>query len=268
MNYRIGLSLDISSVGWAVIELNKENNPIKIVDFGVRLFDTSENAKDGISMTKIRTLKRTNRRRIRRRKHRIERTKLLLEKYNLITKQELENLYATNSHNVYELRLQALDNKLTNTELCLVLLAMVKKRGYKSNVKIAEEFQSEDGKVLLAAKKNQFLMENAEYKTVAEMYLKDEKFQNVLPDGRVINKIRNATKSYSNIVFRDLILEEIQLILQAQSIYNPLITPEFIKDYIEIFSSQRAFSEGPGKPSKYYGNITEKMLRILQFRAK
>ena len=68
MNYRIGLSLDISSVGWAVIELNKENNPIKIVDFGVRLFDTSENAKDGISMTKIRTLKRTNRRRIRRRK--------------------------------------------------------------------------------------------------------------------------------------------------------------------------------------------------------
>lgn len=268
MNYKIGLSLGISSVGWAVIEQDKQNNPINIVSFGVRSFDIAENPKDGVSPAKIRTEKRTIRRRLRRRKHRIERTKLLLEKYNIFTRNEVENLYANNNHNIYELRVKAIETEITNIELAKVLLAMVKKRGYKSSVKIAEEFQSEDGKVLLAAKKNQCLLENANYRTVGEMYLKDDKFKIHLPNGDTISKIRNTTKSYATVVFREELLNEVQLILDKQKSYNSLITNEFINEYITIFTSQREFDEGPALSSKYSGNIIKKMLRILQFRKK
>ena len=268
MNYRIGLSLGISSIGWAVIEQDDQKNPINIIDFGVRFFDIVENPKDGISLAKIRTEKRTIRRRLRRRKHRIERVKSLLEKHKILTRSELDNLYDNNKLSIYELRIKALDNKITNNELARVLLAMVKKRGYKSNVKISEDFQSEDGKVLIAAKKNQLLLENSNYRTVADMYLKDDKFKIYLPDNRTINKIRNTTKSYSTVVFREDLLNEVKLILEKQSKYNSLITPEFTSKYIDIYTSQRDFNEGPDVSSRYSGKIIEKMLRILQFRSR
>ena len=52
-------------------------------------------------MTKIRTLKRTNRRRIRRRKHRIERTKLLLEKYKVFLKPQGEIHFKTDDDDLF-----------------------------------------------------------------------------------------------------------------------------------------------------------------------
>ncbi len=36
--YRIGLDIGITSVGWAVLENNSSDEPVRIVDLGVRLF--------------------------------------------------------------------------------------------------------------------------------------------------------------------------------------------------------------------------------------
>ena len=38
MFYRLGLDLGVSSIGWAVIETDKDNNPIKIVNANSRIF--------------------------------------------------------------------------------------------------------------------------------------------------------------------------------------------------------------------------------------
>ena len=38
MDYRIGLDIGIASVGWAVLQNNSDDEPVRIVDLGVRIF--------------------------------------------------------------------------------------------------------------------------------------------------------------------------------------------------------------------------------------
>ena len=180
MGYRIGLDIGITSVGWAAIEDDANGNPKRIIDLGSRIFEAAEKPKDGSPLAKDRRDARGLRRRLRRKKHRVERTKRLLERYNIITKKELEDLYENYrfQYNVYELRVMALDEKITNKDLARILISMVKKRGYKSNSKSEETASGSDaGKLLTATKENEELMKEKAYRTVAEMYLKDDKFK-------------------------------------------------------------------------------------------
>ena len=161
MGYRIGLDIGITSTGWSVIEDNEEGKPIRIIDLGSRIFDAAEKPKDGSPLAKDRRDARGIRRRQRRKKHRIERTKRLLENYNIISKKELEEMYQDYKFqfNIYELRVMALDEKITNKDLARVLLNFVKRRGYKSNSKSEESENKEAGKLLTATKENEKLME-------------------------------------------------------------------------------------------------------------
>lgn len=274
MGYRIGLDIGITSVGWSAIENNENGEPIRIIDLGSRIFDAAEHPKDGSPLAKPRRDARGLRRRLRRKKHRVERTKRLLEKYNIISKSEIENMYENYKfqYNVYELRVQGLEEKLTNKELARVLISLVKKRGYKSNSK-SEESNKEAGQLLTATRENEDLMRNNGYRSVAEMYLKDDKFKLRNKNGEYILdsngnkqiKIRNSTNDYKNTTLRKLLVEEINLILAKQKELNSLITDEFINAYLEIFESQRNFDDGPGEQSPYAGNQIEKMLGNCTF---
>lgn len=270
MNYRIGLDLGIASVGWAVIEDDINGNPIRIIDLGSRIFDAAEHPKDGSPLAQPRRDARGSRRRLRRRNHRILRTKRLLEKYNIISQKEIEDMYENYNFqfNVYELRVQALEEKLSNRELARVLINFVKRRGYKSNSKAEENSSSDAGKLLTATKENEELMKSKGYRTVAEMYIKDEKFRNFMPDGTQCIKIRNTTNDYKSTPLRKLLLEEIKLILNKQKEFNSYIIDDFIQEYIDIFTSQRNFDEGPGEPSPYAGNQIEKMLGKCTFETE
>ena len=274
MGYRIGLDIGITSVGWSVIEDDVNGEPIRIIDLGSRIFDAAENPKDGSALAKVRRDARGLRRRLRRRKHRIERTKRLLDKYNIVSKKELDDMYENYNfqYNVYELRVQGLDEKLTNKELARVLISFVKKRGYKSNSK-SEQANKEDGKLLIATKENAELMKQKSYRTVAEMYLKDDKFKLKDKNGDYILdskgnkqvKIKNSTDDYKSTILRSLIEDEIKQILNKQKELNSSITEDFIKEYLEIFESQRNFDDGPGGESPYGGNQIEKMLGNCTF---
>ena len=83
-NYRIGLDIGIASVGWAVLENNSKDEPVHIMDFGVRIFDTAEDPQTGDSLASPRRNARSMRRRLRRRRHRLDRIKQLLEREGLI----------------------------------------------------------------------------------------------------------------------------------------------------------------------------------------
>ena len=275
MGYRIGLDIGITSVGWSAIEDDENGKPIRIIDLGSRIFDAAENPKDGSALAKVRRDARGLRRRLRRRKHRVERTKRLLEKYNIITKKELKDMYDNYKfqYNVYELRVQGLDEKLTNRELARVLISFVKKRGYKSNSKSEEISNKEAGKLVTATKENEELMKEKSYRTVAEMYLKDDKFKLKDKNGDYILdsegkkqiKIKNSINDYKSTILRSLILEEIKQILNKQKELNSCVTDDFIKEYLEIFEGQRNFDEGPGGESPYGGNQIEKMLGNCTF---
>lgn len=277
MGYRIGLDIGITSVGWSVIEDDTKGNPIRIIDLGSRIFDAAEKPKDGSPLAKERRDARGLRRRLRRKKHRVERTKRLLERYDIISKKEIEEMYENSAHvkhlfNVYELRVLGIDKKLTSKELARVLISLVKKRGYKSNSK-AEESDGETGKLLTATRENEQLMKEKGYRSIAEMYLKDDKFKvkdkngDILLDknGEPLIKIKNSTGDYKNTTLRKLLVEEIKIILNKQKELNEKITDEFINEYLNIFEGQRNFDDGPGFPSKYGGNLIENMLGKCTF---
>ena len=44
-SYRLGLDLGTNSIGWAMLALNQENQPYKILDAGVRIFSDGRNPK-------------------------------------------------------------------------------------------------------------------------------------------------------------------------------------------------------------------------------
>lgn len=286
MKFRIGLDLGIASVGWAVIEDDAKGNPRRIIDLGSRIFDAAEKPKDGSPLAKARRDKRDLRRRLRRKQHRVKRTKALLERYNIMTVKEIEDMYENYKFQFspYELRVKALDEKLTNAELSRVLISLVKRRGYKSNSKSEENDNKEAGKLITATKENEKLMQEKGYRTLAEMYLKDEKFkvtnrpdynkikleysnQNNKLNKEIFLKIKNTTDDYKSTPLRKLVEEEIKIILNKQKGFNNKINDKFIEEYLKIFLSQRSFDEGPGAPSPYGGDQIEKMLGKCTFEA-
>lgn len=259
LDYRIGLDIGIASVGWAVLENNSKDEPIHIVDLGVRIFDTAEVPKTGASLAAPRREARTSRRRLRRRKHRLERIKWLLEQEEIINIEAFMKRYeSANLPDVYELRYKALEQKLENDELAQVLIHIAKHRGFRSTRK-AELKDKETGAVLSATEENKKRMEEKKYRTVGEMIYKDETFRTSCPwssKGYVLTP-RNTAGEYKHTILRDLLEEEVKIIFDCQRKYgNEKATESLEKKYLEIMLSQRSFDMGPGnqtngKPSPY-----------------
>ena len=62
-NYRLGLDLGTNSVGWAALALDQNNEPLKIIDSGVRIFSDGREPKTGEPLAIARRIARGMRRR-------------------------------------------------------------------------------------------------------------------------------------------------------------------------------------------------------------
>lgn len=256
MKYAIGLDIGIASVGYAVLALDHEENPWGIIRLGSRIFDVAENPKDGASLALPRREARSVRRRLRRHHHRLERIKNLLINTELITKDELLHLYDGNLSDVYELRVKALDYSVTNAELTRILLHLAQRRGFKSNRK-SDANDKEAGQLLEAVSANAKRMQENHYRTVGEMFYKDDLFSKYK---------RNKGGTYLTTVHRDMIAAEARTILEKQfALGNDICTQDFIDKYLSILLSQRQFDEGPGEPSPYAGNQIANMIGKCTF---
>lgn len=256
MKYAIGLDIGIASVGYAVLALDHEENPWGIIRLGSRIFDVAENPKDGASLALPRREARSVRRRLRRHHHRLERIKNLLINTELITKDELLHLYDGNLSDVYELRVKALDYSVTNAELTRILLHLAQRRGFKSNRK-SDANDKEAGQLLEAVSANAKRMQENHYRTVGEMFYKDDLFSKYK---------RNKGGTYLTTVHRDMIAAEAKAILEKQfDLGNDICTQDFIDKYLSILLSQRQFDEGPGEPSPYAGNQIANMIDKCTF---
>lgn len=212
-NYRIGLDIGIASVGWAVLENNCKDEPVHIMDLGVRIFDTAEDPQTGDSLASPRRNARTMRRRLRRRRHRLDRIKQLLEREGLIRIDEFMKRYeSADLSDVYQLRCEALDRKLSDEELAQVLIHIAKHRGFKSNRKAELKEDAEAGKVLNATKENRERMQAGNYRTIGEMIYCDEAFRTScdwVEKGYILTP-RNKADSYKHTVERALLVEEVK----------------------------------------------------------
>lgn len=201
----IGLDIGIASVGWAVLV------PDRIVALGVRCFDKAETADKGESLNLARRTARLMRRRLRRRAWRLTKLARLLKREGLIDddgilKQPPAKGFIT--PNLWQLRVEALDRRLTSEEWARVIYHLVKHRGFHWMSK-AEEKKADDDKEGGAVKKGlagtKKLMQEKNYRTAAEMALME------FPNAQ-----RNKRGDYSKALSRVLLADELALLFQRQ----------------------------------------------------
>ena len=215
--YSLGLDIGTSSIGWAVLDLDKE----RIHDLGVRIFERPEDPQNGDSLAKPRRDARSARRRLKRRRQRLNHLKQFFVDQNILTKDQVEEVlnYKSdfNKSDVYDLRAKALTQELSPEELLKVLYQIAKRRGFKSNRKVVEESDKEGGRVTSALKANEKFLADNNYTTVGEALNRDKKFASYK---------RNKRDDYTNSFARDDFLCELEAIIKTQRNYALKNVPE------------------------------------------
>ncbi|MCW3085998.1 MAG: cas9 [Bacteroidetes bacterium] len=133
----LGLDLGTNSIGWAVVEIDENGNPIRIIAMGSRIIPLNSDDRDqfqkGQSITKNqdRTKSRTQRKGYDRKQLKKNDLKKILEKYNIYPSEDLLKLP---SLDLWKLRSDAasMDNNISAEQLGRIFYMLNQKRGYKS----------------------------------------------------------------------------------------------------------------------------------------
>jgi len=212
MKYSLGLDIGTTSVGWAVIDLDKK----RIHDLGVRIFEGAEHPKTGDPLAKPRREARGTRRRLKRRRQRLNHLKQFFIDQNILTRQLVEDVLDPKSRynglDIYALRDKAFYKELSPEELLKVLYQISKRRGFKSNRKVIEETdkQGEGGAVTRALQANEAFLADKGYQTVGIAFNRDKVYA---------TRKRNGSGTYSNSFARADFLHELEAIIQHQKQY-------------------------------------------------
>ncbi len=256
MNYYLGLDVGIGSVGWAVLNLDKN----RIEDFGVRIFDSGEDLKNKERTSQQRRQHRGIRRLYRRRSHRKLRLKNYLELIGLTTKEKIEQYYESNDNNVIRIRYKGITEKLSPVEIASCLIHICNNRGYRDFYEInpddiedpkeKKEYEEEHAAINHINK----LMKKGNYRTPAEMICENSDF--TVPDS-MYRKYHNSSSSENHcLISRPMLEKEVDLILEQQALYYDCLKDETIKNIKAIIFSQRDFETGPGDENDKYRKFT------------
>jgi CRISPR-associated endonuclease Csn1 len=240
----LGLDIGIASLGWAVIDYDREDRTKnKIIKSGVRLFTQAEDPKTGESLSLPRRLARSARRTTKRKRKRIRAIKKLFITYLDLLKEDLfiskngedDTIYRAKNKSrvdVWQLRDEALKRVLSDVEFARVLTHIAKRRGYKSNRKVEESGDKEGKKVLSAIEENKKLL--SDYKTIGEAIYQITKENSVR---------RNKKGNYSFSVSRDMLEDEIKIVFEKQRMFgNEKAIKKFEEDYLAFFLEQKDFA--------------------------
>ena len=214
----LGLDLGTNSIGWALVkEAENENEKSSIVKLGVRVnpltVDEKTNFEKGrpLSTNADRTLKRGMRRNLQRYKQRRENLIKILIEFGIIQNDSvLTEIGKNTTYQTLSLRTKAAKEKIELEDFAKVLLAINKKRGYKSSRKAnnEEEGQAIDG---MAVAKKLYDNNITPGQYVLELLFKDKKY---IPD-----------------FYRSDLKDEFKRIWETQKQYYPnVLTTELYKE--------------------------------------
>jgi len=240
LNYILGLDIGIASVGWATVEIDDKENPIRLIDLGVRVFERAEVPKTGDSLAAARRAARSIRRLIRRRAHRLLRTRRLLKHEGVLKPEDFdENGFIKLLPNTpWQLRAAALDRKLTPLEWAAVLLHLVKHRGYLSQRKNEEQTADKElGDLLKGVADNTHALQTGDFRTPAELAL--NKFE------KESGHIRNQRGDYSHTFSRKDLQAELVLLFEKQKEFgNPYVSDDLKNGIENLLMTQRPALSG------------------------
>ena len=253
-NYILGLDLGLASIGWAVMEIDGEGDPIKLLDANTVIFTSLDNEKGKLYNVERRE-KRGARRVRRRRINRIETIKKFIVNNNILKEIELKNLFNGTLEDIYFIRLKGLKEQLNNFEIARLMIYYAKNRGFKSNKK------SEENLIKKIDIKKEIKGEENKGNNEKKLKLAIAKSVNYIEKGglypiEVINKIReenNITKfrNESGIYKFGFTRKQIETEIREIFINQDILTSEIVEEYLKIWGSQRDFSDGPGGDSEY-----------------
>lgn len=237
----LGLDIGIASVGVGILEKNSG----KIIHANSRLFPAAT-ADNNVERRKNRQARRLNRRK----KHRGVRFQDLFEDYGLLTDFSKVSI----NLNPYRLRVDGLNQQLTNEELFIALKNIVKRRGISYLDDASEDGGAVSSDYGKAVEENRKLLAE---QTPGQIQLERfEKYGQVRGDFTVVE---NGEKlRLINVFSTSAYKKEAERILRKQQEFNSKITDEFIEDYLKILTGKRKYYHGPGneKSRTDYGRYT------------
>lgn len=227
----LGFDIGVASIGWAFVEGGE------LKDCGVRIFTKAENPKDGSSLALPRREARGVRRRLARRKGRLNALKVLICKEfglnrsdYLANAGELPKAYHTSkdTKSPYQLRAESLNRKLSADEFARVILHIAKHRGY-GNKHAKDSSDDDNGKVIIkATKENEKVMREKGYTTAGqylygEFYQKTRNFSEAEPKSpnnaqgtQEFKNVRNKRENYARCLAQSELQKELELIFERQ----------------------------------------------------
>lgn len=244
MRYRLALDLGPTSLGWAMLRLNANDEPCAVIKAGVRIFSDGRNPKDGSSLAVTRRAARAMRRRRDRLLKRKARMMRALIEHGFFPADEAQRK-ALETLNPYTLRAKGLDEALTPGEFARALFHINQRRGFKSNRK-TDKKENDSGALKSAIKKVQETLAAENCRTVGEwLHKRDVAGQPVRARYRQEKHIKEDGKTkidkyYDLYIDRAMIEHEFDELWKKQNELNPaLFTEKARADLKNILLFQR-----------------------------
>lgn len=237
MRYRLALDLGTTSLGWAMLRLNQENQPCAIIKSGVRIFGDGRDPKDGSSLAVTRREARAMRRRRDRLLKRKARMMQALIDLGFFPKAE-EERKKLESLNPFELRARGLDKALKPAEFARALFHINQRRGFKSNRK-TDKKDNDSGALKTAINKLYETLNTSKARTVGEwLYqrqLAGETVRARFRQTKTVNEDGKSKidKSYDLYIDRAMVEAEFDKLWAKQSEFNPTLFNEAARDKLK-----------------------------------
>lgn len=240
-NFTWGFDQGANSIGWTVIDIEGE----RIVDSGSRIFEAGSNdLGQGDRELSKNAVKRQYRARMRsktRKKARLKNLTKQLQKFSLLPQTITYEFF--NELDPYQLRSDALDNKLELHQIGRAIYHIAKHRGYKSNSKATEkEDEDEKSKIFKGYDDKIGIGET-------DKALKESNFRTI---GEYLNSLNpHEIRVRNRFTTREMFTNEINLILQKQAEFYPdVITEKTIDKITKAVFFQRDLKSQKGRKGK------------------
>lgn len=225
MHYRLALDLGSTSLGWAMLRLNAQEEPCAVIKAGVRIFSDGRNPKDGSSLAVTRREARAmRRRRDRLLKRKARMTKMLLAHgffpQDEAARKALERLEPL------ALRAKGLDQALQPAEFARALFHINQRRGFKSNRK-TDKKENDSSALKKAIGQLREAMQATGCRTVGEwLYARHQQGLSIRARYRENRILRDdgktkIEKSYDLYIDRAMIEAEFDTLWAKQAEFNP-----------------------------------------------
>ena len=237
MKYRLALDLGSTSMGWAMVRLNAQNETCAVIKAGVRIFSDGRNPKDGSSLAVSRREARAMRRRRDRLLKRKNRMMATLLRHGFFPQDKVARK-ALEKTDPFALRAKGLDEALKPEEFARALFHINQRRGFKSNRK-TDKKENDSGALKTAIGHLREAMQISGCRTVGEwLHARHQKGLSVRARYRENRSIQDngktkIEKSYDLYIDRAMIEAEFDALWLKQGELNPALFHQTARDELK-----------------------------------